>query len=370
MNDVYTVKSGDALSLIAQKHNTTEKKLLELNTFIVDRHHIEVGQKIQLPTSMQRKVINVLKKINKAIQENTPDTLPEESEVGCQKPKPIEKEEVILVVGTEEHSANYGNKMMFPAQAVREIRQNYSNLDYITILIFTDGYNSEELKEVEESSRLHNPNTNFIKINSTVNLISHINNGTKKITRLEPNSKNHLVKVKAIKFFTHGLPSILTFGYEGQNDLKQRFQIEHVSQLKRTSFIPKANIYSYACRTGNTSWDETFGNNWKNNVKPENSLAQELANHLDAKVHAYLRRSLYLSTWNDGGDKEFQKNYEQIEDESLNEDLWRPDRWDQWDEALWNDQGAYAPPTVASTPIGDIPKEMYIFEKNKEPRSK
>ena len=31
-------------------------------------------------------------------------------------------------------------------------------------------------------------------------------------------------------------------------------------------------------------------------------------------------------------------------------------------------KGAYAPPTVASTPIGDIPKTMYVFEKNKEPR--
>lgn len=367
MNDVYTVKSGDALSLIAQKYNTTEKKLLELNTFIVDRHHIEVGQKIQLPTSTQRKVINVLKAINKAIQENTPDTLPEDSGIGCQKPKPIEKEEVILVVGTEQHSANYGNKMMFPAQAIREVNQNYSSQEYVTILMFTDGFNAEELTQVEESAISHNSNVDFIKINSTTELIKHINDGTEKVTRLKPNSKNHFVKVKTIKFFTHGLPSILTFGYEGKNDLKQRFQIEHVSQLKRTSFIPKANIYSYACRTGNISWDETFGNNWKSNVKPENSLAQELANHLDAKVHAYLRRSLYLSTWNDGGDKEFQKNYEQIEDESINGMPWRPHKWD---EALWNDAGAYAPPTVASTPIGDIPKTMYIFEKNKEPRSK
>lgn len=35
-------------------------------------------------------------------------------------------------------------------------------------------------------------------------------------------------------------------------------------------------------------------------VKPQESLAQVLANHLDATVYAYLKRSNYTSSWLDG----------------------------------------------------------------------
>jgi len=365
VSNTYQVQSGDSLGVIAQKNNTTISKLMELNPNISDPNKIYVGQNINLPT-IQDKIINVLKKMVQYMKENTPDTLPEDCGTECPKVKPIEKEEVILVVGTEQHSATYGNKMMFPAQAVREVRQNYSSDEYVSILIFTDGFNAEELIQVEESSKEHNGNVNFIKINSVSELITHINSGTPKITRTSPNSKNHIVKVKIIKIFAHGLPSIFDFGLDGASQESQRFKIEHVSQLKLTSFMSNPIIYSYACRTGNTSWNEIFASEWKSEVKPKDSLAQKLANHLDAEVHAYLRRSLYVSTWNDGGDKDFQKDYEQIDDESINGMPWRPQKWD---EALWNDKGAYAPPTVASTPIGDIPKTMYVFEKDKEPRS-
>ena len=375
MSNTYQVQSGDSLGVIAQKNNTTISKLMELNPNISDPHKIYVGQIINLPTR-QDKIINVLKKMVQYMKENTPDTLPEDSGTECPKVKPIEKEEVILIVGTEQHSATYGNKMMFPAQAVREVRQNYSSDEYVTILMFTDGYNAEELIQAEESSKEHNGNVNFIKINSVSELITHINSGTPKITRTSPNSKNHIVKVKIIKIFSHGLPSIFDFGLDGDSQESQRFKIEHVSQLKLTSFISNPIIYSYACRTGNTSWNETFGSEWKSEVKPKDSLAQKLANHLGAEVHAYLRRSLYTSTWDDGGDKGFIENYEQIDDDDASELLSNTFEEDvkfalqgHWDEALWNDKGAYAPPTVASTPIGDIPKTMYVFEKNKEPRS-
>jgi LysM repeat protein len=376
MNDVYVVKSGDSLSVIAQNNNTTVEKLLELNSSITNKNEIDIGQQIQLPTSTQKKIINVLKKMLQYMKENTPDTLPEDDGTECDKKKPIEKEEVVLIVGTEQHSATYGNKMMFPAQAIREVNQNYSSQEYVTILIFTDGFNAEELTQVEESAISHNPNVNFIKINSTTELIKHINVGTSKITRTSPNSENHIVKIKTIKIFAHGLASTFDFGLDGSNRESQQFKINHVAELKLESFMPNPEIYSYACRTGNADTrliastpGYTYGSDWLEVSQPNKSLAQKLSDHLDAKVHAYLKRSFYTSTWDDGGDEDFKQNYEQIEDESLNEDLWRPDRWNQWDEALWNDAGAYASPTIGNTPKG-LPKTMYIFEKNQIPRSK
>ena len=47
----YTVKSGDTLSEIAQKYDTTMKQLLALNPSIKDANKISVGQKITLPTT-------------------------------------------------------------------------------------------------------------------------------------------------------------------------------------------------------------------------------------------------------------------------------------------------------------------------------
>jgi len=78
MNDVYVVKSGDSLSVIAQNNNTTVKKLLELNSFIINEDEIDIGQEIKLPM-IEKKKINVRKNQVKAMKENTPNTLPEDS---------------------------------------------------------------------------------------------------------------------------------------------------------------------------------------------------------------------------------------------------------------------------------------------------
>lgn len=37
------------------------------------------------------------------------------------------------------------------------------------------------------------------------------------------------------------------------------------------------------------------------------------------------------------------------------------------DEALWNKNGAYLPPTSGDSPGGILPKGIFIFEKGKEP---
>jgi murein DD-endopeptidase MepM/ murein hydrolase activator NlpD len=87
MNDVYVVKSGDSLSVIAQNNNTTVEKLMELNSSSISNpNQIYVGQEIKLPSILD-KIINVLKKMVQYMKENTPDTLPEDDGTDCPKVK-------------------------------------------------------------------------------------------------------------------------------------------------------------------------------------------------------------------------------------------------------------------------------------------
>lgn len=277
--------------------------------------------------------------------------------------------EVIIIAGTEQYSATYGNKMMFPAQAVREIRQNYSTEEYVSLLLFKDGYNTEQVRQVKDSAISHNANVNFVELTSVTDLINHFNTGLGSVDRTNPNEKGHLLRVGMVKIFAHGLPSILDFGLAGSNQRVQRFTSEHVSQLEIRMFNG-ATIESYACRTGNAdrslSVDTEFGYgaDWETKVNPSASLSQNLADHLDIQVYSYLQRTNYTPTWDDKEDEDFQEGYEQIKDEDLNGQIFRP--W-QWDEALWHDDGAYAPPRVGDTPRG-LPPTMYLFEKGEEPR--
>ncbi|WP_445456830.1 hypothetical protein [Flavobacterium sp. HNIBRBA15423] len=280
-------------------------------------------------------------------------------------------EEVLLIVGTEQHSQTYGNKMMFPAQAVREVRENYINKIKVTILIFTDGFNAEELSTISKDGKAHNSKLYFKKINSVSELIDYINNGDGSVNREN-------VKIGTIKIFSHGLPSILDFGLDGNNSSTQRFQKSDVSKLKVESFIEKATIYSYACRTGNSDSSifasrdgYQYGSDWVTSVKPQESLAQELSNHLDAIVYAFLRRSNYTSTWLDNGDTVYKDKYITIEDEEVSSPV-NPIDWYRatnvgWDEALWNPDGAYKKPTVGNSPGGLLPRDIYKFEKGKTP---
>ncbi len=274
--------------------------------------------------------------------------------------------EKIFIVGTEQHSATYGNKMMFPAQAIREIKENIGTKLLLTILMFSDGYNSDELSVVRRDGKKLFSNLNFIKIDSTKELIGYVNKGNNKVSRGN-------IKIKEIKIFSHGLPSIFDFGLDGPDQNSQRFKVSHVSQLKKDVFDSNAEIYSYACRTGNSDSrviasvpGYSYGDDWLTQVKPKESLAQKLANHLEISVYAFLRRSLYISTWDDKGDEKYIEKYKQIDDETINGQIYRPH---QWDEALWNPNGAYSKPTAAATPKG-LPAKLYIFKKGEEPKVK
>ena len=279
--------------------------------------------------------------------------------------------EVLFVVGTEQHSETYGNKLMFPAQAVREIRENYKNHRYANIVIFKDEFTEMQLSIIKRDAKKWNANLYLKKINSVSELISYINDGDATVSRKK-------AKISAIKIFSHGLPSILDFGLDGDNEESQRFKISDVTKLKKESFTAEPEIYSYACRTGNSdNRKATLNPSYKYDsesiklVKPKESLAQKLSNHLDAKVYAYLRRSNYTPTWLDGGDKSFKSKYITIEDENVSNPI-NPKDWFRtgWDEALWNPDGAFLPPKSGDSPAGLLQAGLFVFEKDKEPVKK
>ncbi|MEA1850767.1 MULTISPECIES: hypothetical protein [unclassified Chryseobacterium] len=277
--------------------------------------------------------------------------------------------EVLLIVGTEQHSQTYGNKLMFPAQAVREIRENYKNHKHSNIVIFKNAFTNMQLSIIKRDAKKWNVNLYMKQINSVTELVDYINRGDATVNRSR-------IKISTIKIFSHGLPSILDFGLDGDNEENQRFTVEHVTKLKKESFTSNPEIYSYACRTGNSDGRVvTLNPSYKYDsesiklVKPENSLAQKLSENLGAKVFAYLRRSNYTPTWLDGGKKEYKSKYITIEDENVSNPL-NPKDWFRkgWDEALWNSDGAFLPPKSGDSPGGLLQGGIFIFEKNKEPK--
>lgn len=280
------------------------------------------------------------------------------------------KEEVIIIVGTEQHSQSYGNKLMFPAQAVREIKKNYRKHKHTNILIFKDKFTAMQLSIIKRDAKKWNNTVYFKQIESVTDLINYINKGDATITRAS-------LKIGKIIIFAHGLASIIDFGLEGENEASQKFKIEHVKKLNKESFTEHPVIYSYACRTGNSDTRKivTYWKGYKYDsdtiklVKPEESLAQKFADHLNAEVHAFLRRTDYTSSWLDGGDKLYTKDYITIEDEEVSNPL-DPRDWIKkgWDEALWNSSGAYLAPTSGYTPAGLLEGGMFVFKKDKKPK--
>ena len=64
--------------------------------------------------------------------------------------------EILLVVGTEQHSQNYGNKLMFPAQAVREVKENFVTHKHATIIIYKDAFTEMQLNIIKRDARVWN----------------------------------------------------------------------------------------------------------------------------------------------------------------------------------------------------------------------
>lgn len=278
--------------------------------------------------------------------------------------------ETIIIVGTEQHSANSANKLMFPAQAVREVRENLNEYPYLEILIFKDGYTKNQLDAFSKAILSYNEKARVIQINSVEELINFINGGSIKINKESKYRESK--KISEIKIFAHGYvrdktnEGVIAFGLDGKNASKQELDNKIFSEINENVFLKnnQSHLYSYACRTGIGVSSEIV-----NNPLKSNSLAQKISNHSQIIVHAYMKRSLYEDTWgtqnhrdtyisdNDKGESFVENLKTDIKDVFVDD----PNDMSLFttyistekkiDGAIWNSKGAYLP-----VKAGDFPK--------------
>ena len=184
--------------------------------------------------------------------------------------------------------------------------------------------------------------------------------------RIFPYKNNSIYKIKNIYIYSHGMPSRITFSLDWetykvnhniQSDEKSsatELNLTNYMNLNPESFLDGASIWSYACRTGlsseNNSDIEIF--TWGE----EESLAQKMADFLNINIYAFLKRSSYEDTWGSKLDRlslkifddEF-RNYKKEEKEIDNKFIWQP-------------QGAYRDVKAGDTPYGP-PNCLCLFRK-------
>tara|TARA_R110001599_G_scaffold229825_1_gene429046 strand:- start:725 stop:1966 length:1242 start_codon:yes stop_codon:yes gene_type:complete len=195
--------------------------------------------------------------------------------------------ELIAVVGSQ-HDNGSGNKMMFVGQAVRELAEFKHTKPSLTrtLVVFTPEYTEPMLSAARRSAQMFG--AGFVTVATTQELIEYLNRG--KDRQQSP--------IEQLSLFSHGVPQHVEFGYELPERAAMSLNVSNYLDISPTAFSSSALIASYACRTGmgNLS-DYAIEDSIQLFPQTNQSLAQLLANHLQIKVLASIRRSDYKNTW-------------------------------------------------------------------------
>lgn len=191
--------------------------------------------------------------------------------------------ELIAVAGSQ-HDKGSGNKMMFIGQAVRELAEFKRSKPSLTrtLVLFTSSYNDAMLSAARSSTEAYG--ADLVSVSSVKELINYLNSG--KDRKQSP--------IEHLSLFSHGVPQQIAFGYELEERFEMALTVLNVKHISPLAFSSSAVIDSYACRTGMGNRSE-FPIDDAIQFFPETneSLAQLLADHLQVKVRAYIRRSDY-----------------------------------------------------------------------------
>lgn len=202
-------------------------------------------------------------------------------------PKESLTPELIAVAGSQ-HDSKSGNKMMFIGQAVRELaefKRNNPNLTR-TLVVFTPAYSPAMLSAARSSAEAYG--ANFVSVANVQELIDYLNRG--KDRKHSP--------IAHLSLFSHGLPQQVEFGYELAEQFEMSLNVLSYDKISPLAFSSSARIDSYACRTGMGNRSEfPIEDGIQFFPQTNESLAQLLADHLQIKVRAFIRRSDYKSTW-------------------------------------------------------------------------
>lgn len=292
-------------------------------------------------------------------------------------PWPIILKENIIFIGSEEYYDNFWNKMIFIATGftMGDRGLKLRKADKKTIALVDVDYTKLEKGPLEILKKRHG--FNIVTVCDYSAVTSYINN------RPENQKDGRPVKtlIQDVAFFCHGLPKELRLNYRGSGpDIK--ITNDNLSSIKQNVFVKDGRIYSYACRTGVSSWKEKFDSDAEAGL--ENSLAQKMADHFRVEVHAFLRRTFYGEVLREKNDskrisdtlKKARKTREGqvIDIPPVHEGLPHPwlgglfgigsQKEGTFGYALWRKAGAIRMPFAAKTPEG-LSRSMRRFRPKK-----
>lgn len=277
------------------------------------------------------------------------------------------KTENILFVGSELKYDSFWLKMMFIAGAyvVASSGRLFRPAHRKTIAYADYGYTRLEKLPLEA---LKSMGYEVVALRTTDDLVKCFARGREQY------------KIQDVAFFSHGVVGKISLNYEGV--AKIDFDENVLSRLSKDWFVKDGQIYSYACRTGTGKDDYWQGFDDLSEAKPEDSLAQKMANQLGVSVHAYMRRTFYghvlgakprageiskaLRDWrseHEGEPCALPPDHEGLPHPGLADSfnpLSGPKREGTDNYALWRKLGGTSLPCAANTPEG-LPTEMRIY---------
>lgn len=195
--------------------------------------------------------------------------------------------ELIAVAGSQHDSAS-GNKMMFIGQAVRELAEFKRSKPTLTrtLVVFTPSYNAAMLSAARSSANAYD--AGFVEVTNAQELIDYLNQG--KDRKQSP--------IQHLSLFSHGVPQRIAFGYQLAEETQMSLDVLNYARISPLAFSAAAQIDSYACRTGMGNRPEfPIEEGIQFFPQTNESLAQLLADHLQVRVRAFIRRSDYKNTW-------------------------------------------------------------------------
>jgi len=232
----------------------------------------------------------------KPFREKCEQCTPVDVPVPADKPHYEEREENIIIIGSELQYNSFWLKMMFMAcgWSVAQgalMPPGYSNnVDLTTILVVDYGYTELERDRIRRVATICSAVSGELALATDVIMIKSQSQLDNFLTTRRKNNARY--KIKNIVVFSHGLPGRIALNYEARPniDIKERT----INKLTYDMFAQGAHFFSYACRTGAGTADDWFADNWwKSDPQADKSLAQYIANHLQITVRAFYRRSYY-----------------------------------------------------------------------------
>jgi RHS repeat-associated protein len=219
---------------------------------------------------------------------------------------PDGRENIVIAGGQYDNST--GSKLMFVHQALRQLRQYEvdESDETRTLVLFTEGYTEKQIRKIEKAASRFG--ATVVKLNSSKDLTNYLNS---KSTSSDDLSTNRIADPATnIDIFAHGVVGSIEFGYKQKNESDARFDKNDVARLNSKAFESGAVLCSYACRTGlgNANID-AFVYPWED-LKEDQSLAQDISNGTGLTVKAYLKRTDYSNTLSSREDRVFLKMYD------------------------------------------------------------